>query len=278
MKEVQKKTDLILHVTEQSRLEQNMNYEDRWPLLNLRKECMRIRIYINLVAKTIITHTAFETISIMVILLNSLTLAAEDPTSDETSPTMKVIDDVFLALYSIEMVLKIVGLGFIFGKGAYLRDSWNILDFIIVGSAYLTIVNDLFADPDAPPAEEEGLSLNSLRAFRVLRPLRAITSIKGLRVLVLAVLSAMPLLKDTLLVLIFFFLIFAIAATQLLTGALKQRCVNEFTGIKHPDDIICGGREKCQEHPGYYCGMQNENPNYGVTNFDNILYALLAVF
>lgn len=79
VKEVQKKTDLILTVTEQSRLEQNLNYEDRWPLLNLRKEIMQIRIYINLFAKTIIEHKAFETISILVILFNSFTLAAEDP-------------------------------------------------------------------------------------------------------------------------------------------------------------------------------------------------------
>lgn len=88
----------------------------------------------------------------------------------------------------------------------------------------------------------------------------------------------MPLLKETMVVLVFFFLIFAIAATQLLTGALKQRCVSIETGIRHEDDVICGGRELCQEYEGYYCGKQNENPSFGVTNFDNIMYALLAVF
>jgi hypothetical protein len=61
-------------------------------------------------------------------------------------------------------------------------------------------------------------------------------------VLVLSVLSALPLLKDTMIVLIFFFLIFAIAATQMLSGLLKQRCVDIETGIKLEDDIICGGR------------------------------------
>ena len=124
-----------------------MNYEDRWPLLNVRKEAMRIRIYINLAAKSITEHKAFDTISIMVILLNSITLAAEDPTAEETPPIMQTIDDFFLVLYSIEMFLKILALGFIFGKGAYLKDSWNILDFVIVGSAYLTIFNDLMAEP-----------------------------------------------------------------------------------------------------------------------------------
>jgi hypothetical protein len=107
---------------------------------------MKIRIYINLAAMEVINHKAFEATCITVILLNSFTLAAEDPASTETSPESKRIEDIFLALYSIEMVLKILAMGFIFNQGSYLRDSWNILDFIIVGSAYLTIFNDLFAE------------------------------------------------------------------------------------------------------------------------------------
>jgi len=47
IKEVQKKNDLILNVTEQSRLEKLQNYEDRWPCLNFRKTLLKIRIYIN---------------------------------------------------------------------------------------------------------------------------------------------------------------------------------------------------------------------------------------
>ena len=58
---------------------------------------------------------------------------------------------------------------------------------------------------------KKGLSLQSLRAFRVLRPLKAITSIKGLQILVLSVLKSLPLLQDSLLVLLAFFLVFAIA-------------------------------------------------------------------
>lgn len=40
------------------------------------------------------------------------------------------------------MTLKIIGLGLIFNRGAYLRDSWNILDFIIVISAYIPYFMD----------------------------------------------------------------------------------------------------------------------------------------
>ena len=93
--------------------------------------------------------------------------------------------------------------------------------------------------------------------------------------LVTALISALPLLRDTIIVLIFFFLIFAIAGLQLWLGVLKKRCVNIVTGVPHPDDDLCGNRQ-CPD--GYFCGKRIANPNHGVTNFDNILYALLAVF
>ena len=45
----------------------------------------------------------------------------------------------FQGLYTIEMIFKIIGMGFFWNKGSYLRDPFNILDFVIIMSAYLTI-------------------------------------------------------------------------------------------------------------------------------------------
>ena len=126
-------------------------------------------------------------------------LALEDPTLSYQPYYSSVMDNVFLGLYTIELVLKIMGMGFIFNKGAYLRDAWNILDFIIVASAYFALF-----------FSSSSFSLSGLRAFRVLRPLRTISSIEGLKLLVTALLSALPLLRDTINILGFFFLIFAI--------------------------------------------------------------------
>lgn len=44
----------------------------------------------------------------------------------------------------------------------------------------------------------------------------------------------------------------------------------------HEDDLICGGAHGCPG--GYFCGKTNDNPNFGVSNFDNALYSLLVVF
>ena len=94
-------------------------------------------------AENIIKHSAFETTTIVVIILNCVTLAMEDPSQAEQPMWQQHLEVVFLALYTLEMVLKIVGLGFILNRKAYLKDPWNILDFIIVMSAYLTIAQDL---------------------------------------------------------------------------------------------------------------------------------------
>ena len=39
---------------------------------------------------------------------------------------------VFAAIYTIEMILKIIAKGFCMHKFAYLRDPWNWLDFVVV--------------------------------------------------------------------------------------------------------------------------------------------------
>lgn len=122
------------------------------------------------------------------------------------------------------MFLKIIGLGFVLPKGSYLRDSWNILDFVIVISGYLPIF-----------ISNGAMNLKVLRSFRVLRPLRTISGIEGLRILVSALLSAVPLLRDTILVLSFFFIIFAIAGLQLWSGVLKKRCISIETGDEYED-------------------------------------------
>ncbi len=58
-------------------------------------------------------------------------------------------------MYTIEMSLKILGMGFLFNKKSYLRDRWNILDFIIVSTSLLTYA-----------VGNTGVNLSSLRTLR----------------------------------------------------------------------------------------------------------------
>jgi len=79
----------------------------------------------------------------MVIVVNSITLALNDPTRDDIpyeektqlEQYLQTAEGLFLYIYTSEMVLKIAGLGFLFGKNTYLKSGWNVLDFVIVMSA-----------------------------------------------------------------------------------------------------------------------------------------------
>ena len=47
---------------------------------------------------------------------------------------------MFAAIYTIEMILKIIAKGFALHKFAYLRDPWNWLDFVVVILGYVVQV------------------------------------------------------------------------------------------------------------------------------------------
>ena len=110
-------------------------YQDDYPFLQLRKKIWTIKETITYTAFRIISCWQFEAIALVVIISNSVVLALDDPTTSEQTSTEETIDFVFLILYTVEMALKIIGLGFFFNAGAYLRDYWNILDFVIVFTA-----------------------------------------------------------------------------------------------------------------------------------------------
>jgi energy-coupling factor transporter transmembrane protein EcfT len=123
------------------------------------------------------------------------------------------------------MAIKIFAYGFLFNKKAYLRDLWNILDFLVVLTSLLPFVIQL------------GFSMNALRALRVLRPLKTITKIKSLKMIVSTLFSSFTLVMNSFYLLFFVIMIFAIAGQQLFSGCLKNRCIELSTGIV--SDILC---------------------------------------
>lgn len=76
----------------------------------------------------------FETFIFNLIGLNSLFLAIQQPTlEDEYSiKTLEMFGDITSGLFVAECLLKIFVMGFVRGKYSYLRDNYNVLDFVIV--------------------------------------------------------------------------------------------------------------------------------------------------
>ncbi len=46
--------------------------------------------------------------------------------------TLDFISNALTILFLVEAIVKIIAMGFVFHKRAYLRDPWNVMDFTIV--------------------------------------------------------------------------------------------------------------------------------------------------
>mmetsp|Transcript_29088 Transcript_29088/g.26474 ORF Transcript_29088/g.26474 Transcript_29088/m.26474 type:complete len:131 (-) Transcript_29088:2355-2747(-) len=117
------------------------------------------------------------------------------------------------------MALKIFGMGFYFGKGSYISENWNKLDFVIVVTAYIPKIID-----------SNSVNLQSLRVIRIARPLRTISNVESLKIIIMTLFNALGPLRYTLFILFFLFMIFAIGGLQLFTGLIKKRCMYLETG------------------------------------------------
>ncbi|XP_035470336.1 voltage-dependent T-type calcium channel subunit alpha-1I isoform X3 [Scophthalmus maximus] len=162
----------------------------------------------------------FERISIMVILLNCVTLGMYQPCEniDCTSDRCQILQafDAFIYIFfALEMVVKMVALG-IFGRRCYLGDTWNRLDFFIVMAGMVEYSLDL-----------QNINLSAIRTVRVLRPLKAINRVPSMRILVNLLLDTLPMLGNVLLLCFFVFFIFGIIGVQLWAGLLRNRCYLE---------------------------------------------------
>jgi len=118
----------------------------------------------------------------------------------------------FMVLFTAEFVIKVVSRGFMLHRHAYLRDSWNWLDFVVVVSSIITAV------------DSENANLKVLRTVRVLRPLRTMTRIKGMRPVINTFINSIKNLTNVVSLLLFFFVVFGILGTDLLGGRLRGRC------------------------------------------------------
>uniref|UniRef100_A0A5F8H707 Voltage-dependent R-type calcium channel subunit alpha n=1 Tax=Monodelphis domestica TaxID=13616 RepID=A0A5F8H707_MONDO len=205
------------------------------------------------------------------IIANCIVLALEQhlPEDDKTpmSRRLEKTEPYFIGIFCFEAGIKIVALGFIFHKGSYLRNGWNVMDFIVVLSGILATAGTHF---------NTHVDLRTLRAVRVLRPLKLVSGIPSLQIVLKSIMKAMVPLLQIGLLLFFAILMFAIIGLEFYSGKLHRACFMNNSGVlegfdpPHP----CGV-QGCPE--GYEC-RDWIGPNDGITQFDNILFAVLTVF
>ncbi|XP_056590579.1 calcium channel, voltage-dependent, P/Q type, alpha 1A subunit, b isoform X7 [Triplophysa dalaica] len=220
-------------------------------------------------AKKITEWPPFEWMILTTIIANCIVLALEQhlPDGDKT-PLSERLDDTepyFIAIFCFESGIKILALGFAFHKGSYLRNGWNVMDFVVVLTGILSSVGS-------------ELDLRTLRAVRVLRPLKLVSGIPSLQVVLKSIMKAMiPLLQIGVLLFVAI-LMFAIIGLEFYMGKFHRTCFDNITGELY-DEQPCGDSLPARACPeGTDCREYWQGPNYGITQFDNVLFAVLTVF
>ncbi|XP_069729088.1 voltage-dependent N-type calcium channel subunit alpha-1B isoform X13 [Phaenicophaeus curvirostris] len=220
-------------------------------------------------AKRITEWPPFEYMILATIIANCIVLALEQhlPDGDKT-PMSERLDDTepyFIGIFCFEAGIKIIALGFVFHKGSYLRNGWNVMDFVVVLTGILATAGTDF-------------DLRTLRAVRVLRPLKLVSGIPSLQVVLKSIMKAMVPLLQIGLLLFFAIVMFAIIGLEFYMGKFHKTCFSNETDAE-VGDFPCGEEPPARQcESGTTCREYWQGPNYGITNFDNILFAVLTVF
>ena len=104
--------------------------------------CMANRMEVNIYIY-IYNYTGrwFDRFVLLIILLNTITLAVYDYSDRDNkslrNQILEIAGLVFTCLFITECICKVSAMGFIMHKNAYLRDGWNVLDFIVVLAGYV---------------------------------------------------------------------------------------------------------------------------------------------
>ncbi|KAL5266763.1 hypothetical protein ACHWQZ_G003966 [Mnemiopsis leidyi] len=214
----------------------------------------------------------FEIFIYLAIFANCVSLAMYKPMPksdvDETSSVLDTLEYIFIGIFWVESIVKIIAQGFMCHHGSYLRSFWNVLDFFIVIVGTLSVMS----------LDTGGIK--ALRALRVLRPLKFIAGCRPLQVVMNSILMALIPLMNVAVLILFFIIFCAIMGMELFRGQFNQACADMHTeeipdNYKHPCDETLQMGFMCPQ--SYNC-VDWEGPNEGITTFNHIGLASLTVF
>ncbi|CAF3600682.1 unnamed protein product [Rotaria sp. Silwood1] len=218
----------------------------------------------------LIAQKSFDYLILFFIILNCVTLGMERPSISPISFERKFLNYtayIFTAIFTIEMMIKVIASGLIFGPNTYLHTGWNVMDgFLVVISIVDLAIMNRGSIMSSTESDITSHILGMLRVFRLLRTLRALTIIHrapGLKLVVQALLASLRPIGNIVVICCVFFIIFGILGVQLFKGKFYY-CEGPLAR-----DIIT--RQQCEALSDH----RWLNQQY---NFDNLGRALLTLF
>lgn len=198
---------------------------------------------------------------LLLIIANCITMAMDHPGVDPLSQhgvLLFTFDMIFTIIFTVEMCVRVVAVGFVRDDNAYLRGWWNRLDFMIVVVSWL----------DYLASALEIKFLRTLRLLRALRALRMFNRMTGLKVLIDSLLESIKALSATFIVTVILFLAYAILGVSTFKGRF-HRCT---------DSVGVSGIDTCV---GTYIkdgSLQNNMWVRPHNNFDNVANGMFTLF
>uniref|UniRef100_A0A4W6EW40 Voltage-dependent L-type calcium channel subunit alpha n=1 Tax=Lates calcarifer TaxID=8187 RepID=A0A4W6EW40_LATCA len=261
--------------------------------------CLNLNNPIRRACISLVEWKPFDIFILIAIFANCMALAVYVPfpedDSNSTNHDLETVEYAFLIIFTIETFLKIIAYGLVMHQNAYVRNGWNMLDFVIVVIGLFSVVLELLTKDEKTEGDGEsshpsmhghggkpgGFDVKALRAFRVLRPLRLVSGVPSLQVVLNSIIKAMvPLLHIALLVL-FVIIIYAIIGLELFIGKMHATCYmagSDAIAEEEPAPCAISGHGRQCPMNGTECREGWQGPNGGITNFDNFLFAMLTVF
>jgi voltage-gated sodium channel len=146
----------------------------------------------------------FQRAITIIIVINAITLGLEtsDAVMERWGGMLHVIDSVILAIFVVELTLRIVAHG-----PRFFPNGWNLFDLFVVAIALL-------------PSSG---ALSVLRALRILRAFRLVSAVPAMRSIIEALVKSLPGLSSIFLLLMLVFYVFAVMATKLYGDTNPER-------------------------------------------------------
>lgn len=209
----------------------------------------------------IVELSQYDNFILGLIFISTILLTLDNPLNDKNgglTSVLSILDYILTAAFTFECVGNIILLGFALnGPSSYIRDSWNILDFLIV---VFSLVNILAAGVDL------GI-IKLFRMLRVLRPLRVLKRNLGLKIQVISLLNSIPGIMNLLTITMLLLMLFGIQGVNFFAGKMYFCNMNNI-----PDEVKSDVKSEwdCYDYGGEWIASDS--------SFDHVGQAMLTMF
>ena len=223
-----------------------------------------------------ILSTKWYQIYILITILANLCIIAID---SMVGDSYNIIHYIFLSLFSIEVIIKIIGFGIIdritIDQIPFFRHPYHIFDFLIVIISWITLL-------------KFNITCTALRIVFII----FFIPILEMAMMTISILKSLFSILNVLFFFLLFYIIFGLFGVYFMKGILHNRCYepsfntsyyHNLTELQSTSYILCYDDNDCINSPksnGTYtqCLPLSINPHNNIFSFDNIFFSSLQIF